>query len=101
LAGAALADASADWKKSATVYLWLPSLNGELRFGPPESGGTVDAGKILDSLEVAFMGAFELSRGELSFITDVIYLDPRGQSTGGCIRNANTASQAAHRRFPV
>lgn len=25
-------------------------------------------GKILDSLEMAFMGAFEVSRGELSFV---------------------------------
>jgi hypothetical protein len=85
LAGAAVADTSADWKKSATVYLWLPSLNGELRFGPPESGGTVDAEKILDSLEMAFMGAFELSRGELSFIGDIIYLDLEAEKAGNFV----------------
>lgn len=81
-AGTAHADTAGEWEKSATVYLWLPSLNGELRFGPPESGGTVDAGKILDSLEAAFMGAFELSRGDFSMISDVIYLDLEAEKSG-------------------
>lgn len=82
VSGVALADASDDWKTNATVYLWLPSLNGELRFGALESAGTVDAGKILDSLEMAFMGAFEVSRGDVSFLSDVIYLDLEAGKSG-------------------
>jgi hypothetical protein len=97
LAGTVLADGANEWKKSASVYLWLPSIDGELKFGPVESGGTVDAGKILDSLEMAFMGAFEMSRGDVSFVTDVIYLDLAADKTGDFVTlpgGADTSTKA-------
>jgi hypothetical protein len=69
--------APGDWQWNATVYLWLPSLGGETAF-PPSGGGpaidvSVDA--ILDSLNFAFMGAFEGRKDRWGFATDVIYLD--------------------------
>ena len=50
--------ADADWKYSVMPYLWLPSIDGKLRFGPPAVGGIspnveLDAGNYLDSLDMA------------------------------------------------
>lgn len=66
-----------DWQWNATVYLWLPSLGGETAFPPDGDGPSIDvsADAILDSLNFAFMGAFEGRRGPWAFATDVIYLD--------------------------
>jgi hypothetical protein len=66
-----------DWQWNATVYLWLPSLGGETSFPPDGDGPSIDvsADAILDSLNFAFMGAFEGRRGPWGFATDVIYLD--------------------------
>ena len=74
----AIADTpSDDWQWAATVYLWLPSLGGETAFPPDNSGPSVGitAEQILDSLNFAFMGAFEGRKGPWSLATDVIYLD--------------------------
>jgi len=65
------------WQWNATVYLWLPSLGGDTSF-PPSDGGPsihVTADQILDSLNFAFMGAFEGRKGPWGLATDVIYLD--------------------------
>ncbi|MGB7903411.1 MAG: hypothetical protein WCF43_01875 [Steroidobacteraceae bacterium] len=66
-----------DWQWGATVYLWLPSLGGETSFPPSGGGPSIDvsADAILDSLNFAFMGAFEGRKGRWGLATDVIYLD--------------------------
>jgi hypothetical protein len=66
-----------DWQWKATVYLWLPSLGGETSFPPSGGGPSIDvsADAILDSLNFAFMGAFEGRKGPWGVATDVIYLD--------------------------
>jgi hypothetical protein len=65
------------WQWNATVYLWLPSLGGETSFPPSGDGPGIDisADAILDSLNFAFMGAFEGRKGRWGFATDLIYLD--------------------------
>lgn len=69
------------WQWRATVYLWLPSLGGETAFPPPSNASPpidVSADKLLDSLNLAFMGAVEGRRGRRGrwgLATDVIYLD--------------------------
>ena len=70
-------DAANDWAWSATVYLWLPSLDGQTVF-PPNDGGppiSVDTSKLLDSLNFAFMGALDGRKGRWGVGTDLIYLD--------------------------
>ncbi len=69
--------AASDWQWNATVYLWLPSLGGETAFPPSGGGPSIDvsADAILDSLNFAFMGAFEGRKDRWGFATDVIYLD--------------------------
>ena len=69
--------AASDWQWNATVYLWLPVSGGETAFPPSGGGPSIDvsADAILDSLNFAFMGAFEGRKGPWGFATDVIYLD--------------------------
>lgn len=66
-----------DWQWKATVYVWLPSLGGETSFPPSGGGPSIDvsADAILDSLNFAFMGAFEGRKGRWGLATDLIYLD--------------------------
>ncbi|MEA3411503.1 MAG: hypothetical protein U9R74_08175 [Pseudomonadota bacterium] len=71
------------WKFSITPYLWLPSLSGDLNYGPPPEGGgspsvSIDASDILDNLELALMLGGTASKGRWLIGTDVIYLDFSG-----------------------
>jgi hypothetical protein len=72
---AAEGETGSAWSHEATVYLWLPSVDGTSTF--PSSGGdvSVDAGDILSALDMAFMGAIESRNGPWSVIADFIYLD--------------------------
>jgi hypothetical protein len=71
------AESNDEWRFHAVVYVYLPSVGGETSF--PGSGGgsgaSVDASKILDNLNLAFMGSFEAHKGPWGMFTDVIYLD--------------------------
>jgi hypothetical protein len=69
---------SNDWQYSAMLYLWLPDINGTTRYEVPPGSGTavgVDASKILDSLNMAFMGTFQARKDKWSLMADLIYLD--------------------------
>ena len=76
---AAETSAPADkWQYKFTIYGWLPSIDGTLKYEvPPDSGGSVgvDASDILDSLNFVFMGIFETRKDKLSFGLDLIYMD--------------------------
>jgi hypothetical protein len=71
------ATSDGNWQWRATVYLWLPSIGGETSFPPSGGGPSVDvsADAILDSLNLAFMGALEARKGAWGVSTDLIYLD--------------------------
>jgi opacity protein-like surface antigen len=74
----AIAEASADrWQWDATVYLWLPTLDGDTSFPPDDDGPSIDvsADQIIDGIEFVFMGALEGRRGPWGVATDVVYLD--------------------------
>jgi hypothetical protein len=62
-------------ERSVTLYLWLPTLEGDLKYDATGGSSTVDAGAILDALQMAFMGAVELRKEKWSLLADVIYLD--------------------------
>jgi hypothetical protein len=71
---------SDDWTFSATIYGWLPSIDGNLSV-PVETGGSsvgVDPSAILDALNFTFMGMFEADKGRWGAATDLIYLDLGG-----------------------
>jgi opacity protein-like surface antigen len=75
---AAAAQETDKWQYEATIYLWLPSIDGSLKYNLPGGGGDtlpIDASDVLDSLNFTFMGALEARYNKWSFATDIIYLD--------------------------
>ena len=74
----ALANAQSDgtWRYRATLYGYFPSVSGHSRF-PADGGGSsidVDSGKVIDSIDGFFMGAFEAHNGRWGLFTDYMYL---------------------------
>jgi hypothetical protein len=68
------------WTFSIMPYLWLPSVDGKLNYGPPRLGGgsanvEIDAGNLLDNLEFAAMVTGQARKGRFLIATDLIYLD--------------------------
>lgn len=78
------------WQFEATLYGWYTDIGGTVvDSGSVIPGGPfeIDAASIIDSLEMVFMGAFEVRKNRWSIITDAVYLDVGGDKnttvTGG------------------
>jgi len=74
-AGAQEADT---WQYELTIYGWLPSIDGTMKYDVPPSDGdnvSVDVSDILDSLNFVFMGTFVAQKNKLSYAADLIYMD--------------------------
>ena len=74
------ARAEEGWTFSLTPYIWLPNINGQLKYAIPPGGGgrpEVDTGpnNYLENLSFALMLAGEARKGKWSAFTDLIYLD--------------------------
>ena len=70
-------EAAEDWQFQAVVYLWLPAIGGETAF-PGDGGGEgpgIDVAKILENLNLVFMGSLGMEKGRWGVFTDVVYLD--------------------------
>ena len=107
-AGAAAQSGGDPWRFTLTPYLWLPNIDGTLKFSvPPGAGGSpaVDVGpnSYLENLDFALMLAGEARKGKWAIISDVIYLDFAGEASsvksvtgpGGVVQvpvNANTST---------
>src|SRR3954469_11128834 len=68
------------WSFSLTPYIWLPNINGTLKYATPPGGGArpeVDTGpnNYLENLSFALMLAGEARKDKWSIFTDLIYLD--------------------------
>ena len=79
LAASSLAQAQEQWSYSLTPYVWLPSINGKLKYEiPPGAGGApeVDTGpnNYLENLSMVLMLAGEARKGDWGIFTDFIYL---------------------------
>jgi hypothetical protein len=80
LPAAAMAQApEAGWNFSVMPYLWLPSIDAKLNYGPPPAGGAsarveTDADTYLDSLDFALMIAGTARKDRWVVGTDIIYL---------------------------
>jgi len=94
------------WTFSVMPYLWLPTMDGTLRYGSAANGGAapvvaIDAGTILSDLNMAFMISGEARKGRWLIATDYIYLDLGGDHSSvksidfnpgsGPVNVANTA----------
>jgi hypothetical protein len=72
------------WRFGASLYIYGPKIDGSFAF-PKRSGNgeiIVDGGSFFDSLEGAFMGAFEAHNGRWGIFTDFLYVDVSGSSNG-------------------
>ena len=68
------------WTFSITPYLWLPNIDGTLKYSvPPGSGSSpevqVGPNDYLEALRFAMMIAGEVRKDRWAVFTDVIYLD--------------------------
>ncbi len=64
------------WRYAASVYLYLPSMDGSTSF-PTEGNGTpinITAEQIIDHLKFAAMGSFDAHNGSWGAFTDLVYL---------------------------
>ena len=112
--GAAAQPDAPPWEFSVMPYLWLPSVDGKISYGPPPPGGGsanvhIDTATILDNLDFAFMINGQARKGRWLIATDVIYLDfgsidssvrsvtfdlgPRGRIDVGAGENSGTQSK--------
>jgi hypothetical protein len=77
----AQSDVSADkWTFSITPYLWLPNVNGTLKYSIPQNAGgspEVETGPndYLENLQALIMISGEARKDRWSVFTDLIYLD--------------------------
>ncbi len=72
------------WRFSATPYLWVPTVGGELRYGQRERGTAhvdVDPKSVLDSLKFGLTFGAEARYGRFTLATDLLYLDLGNQSS--------------------
>ena len=74
------------WTFSLQPYLWLPSVEGELRYGPPPPGGSSANVKLseedfLETINFALLLQGEARKGRWLIATDFIYLDLGSQNS--------------------
>lgn len=83
LAGAAQAQTvpsatDSGWRFSLTPYLWVPTVSGELRYGPRDNTAAnvkVDPKNVVDALQFALTFGAEARHGRFTLATDLLYLD--------------------------
>jgi len=63
------------WQHSISIYGWLPSLDGTLKYTIPDDGEDESAeSDILDKIDMVFMASYEARKDKWSFLADMIYL---------------------------
>lgn len=84
-AAPAFAQAGGDaWRFQVTPYVWLPNIDGTLRFDiPPGAGGNPSVGvgpnDYLENLDFALFLSGEARKGRWAVLADLIYLDFSGE----------------------
>lgn len=77
-AGPAVADSSStesDWSYTATLYGWFPGVSTTVETPQGEIEAEVDFDEVLETLDIAFLGALEARKGRWSLIGDFQYFD--------------------------
>jgi hypothetical protein len=73
-----------EWQFRVEPYLWLPNIDGTLRFSvPPGTDGSPSVevrNNYLENLDFALVVAGEVRKGAWAIFTDLIYLDFSGES---------------------
>jgi len=76
------ANEAGDWEHKVSIYGWLPSLNGTLKFEVPGEPDESADSNAIDGLDSVFMGSYEIRKNEWSFLADLIYLKMSGDTEG-------------------
>jgi hypothetical protein len=68
------------WRFALTPYVWLPNVNGSLRFDVSGGSGEskIDGNPFLQNLKFAFMITGEARKGPWSVFSDLVYFDFNG-----------------------
>lgn len=82
LSGSLYANESNTWEQDLTLYGWLPTLDGTLKFKVPSAPDESTDANAIDSLDAVFMGSYEARKNEWSFLADLIYLKMSGDTQG-------------------
>jgi opacity protein-like surface antigen len=75
LPAGAMAQTAGGWSGRATLYGWLPVVNGAQQGPDGEPVVDLETSDILSRLDMAAMGTFELRKGRLGLLLDAIYVD--------------------------
>lgn len=85
------------WTFAITPYLWLPNVDGTLKYSvPPGAGGAPEVGvgpnNYLENLSAALMLSGEARRGRWSILSDLIYLN--FEKEGSSVRSVDFGGSA-------
>ena len=70
---------SNEWQFAIAPYVWLAGIDGSMTIGGQEAGGgSVDFDHIIDSLDFAFMGHFDMRNEHWVISSDLIFMDLGG-----------------------
>jgi hypothetical protein len=76
---AAAQSSSNEWQFAIAPYVWLAGMDGSLDIGGHEAGeGSVDFDNIVDSLDFAFMGHFDMRNEHWVISSDLVFIDLGG-----------------------
>ncbi len=74
-ASAQVADWSQGWSGQATIYAWLPAINGSQEGPDGQPLVDLDNWSVLEALDMAFMGAAEIRKDRFGLLFDAVYAD--------------------------
>ena len=84
VAPTSLATQGSGWRYTASIYAYVPSVDGTSSF-PADGQGTrlnLDGSKILDKLDLFAMGTAGAHNGTWGVFTDIVYLNLDGDQVG-------------------
>ena len=67
------APAQSDWWFRAAPYAWVAAMEGDVGIGPLSAPVDISMSDVISSLDMSFMGVFEVGKGNLSLGVDVLY----------------------------
>jgi len=74
---------SGKWEYAATIYGWVPTIDGKLNYAGDSrtSDIHVNEGNVLSHLKMAFQGALDVHNGRWGIFNDLVYVDLGGSKS--------------------
>jgi opacity protein-like surface antigen len=67
------APAPSDWWFRAAPYAWVPAMTGDVGIGPLSTPVDISMSDVISTVDMTFMGIFEVGKGDFSLGVDVLY----------------------------